>query len=293
MASISANRSSWSRATLSSSEWVGLTCSVNLRACASSSSRTAMSASSRPLSGISPSIEEMTPRVKLVPVGLLKTRSPCGRSIATSIFVVVVLPFVPVTTTMPRGSPDSAWARNPGSTRSTTSPGSADPPPRSREAARAALPAATATVVLSTPQTLTGEQPPDPLRALCSRRTRAPQPPIRRPASTTSVRHRHHHRHLGPPHDLSPLRARWSANPGANAPLICRLTNTSRYGAREPDGTAARPDAGGSRLSRRRGRRRGRASRPSRRRPRRSRRGTRPPAAGCAAGRWAAPRRRR
>ena len=109
-----------------------------------------MSASSRPLSGISPSIEEMTPRVKLLPVGLLKTRSPCWRRIATSIFVVVVLPFVPVTTTMPRGSPDSACARNRGSTRSTTSPGSADPPPRSREAARAALPAATATVVLST-----------------------------------------------------------------------------------------------------------------------------------------------
>ena len=92
----------------------------------------------------------MTPRVKLLPVGLLKTRSPWARRIATSIFVVVVLPLVPVTTTMPRGSPDRAWARNRGSTRSTTSPGSADPPPRSREAARAALPAATATVVLST-----------------------------------------------------------------------------------------------------------------------------------------------
>ena len=109
-----------------------------------------MSARRRPLSGISPSIEEMTPRVKLLPVGLVKTRRPCSRRIATSILVVVVLPLVPVTTTMPRGSPDSACARNLGSTRSTTSPGSADPPPRSRDATRAALPAATATVVLST-----------------------------------------------------------------------------------------------------------------------------------------------
>ena len=91
------------------------------------------------------------PRVKLLPVGLVKTRRPCSRRIATSILVVVVLPLVPVTTTMPRGSPDSACARKPGSTRSTTSPGSADPPPRSLDATRAALPAATATVVLSTP----------------------------------------------------------------------------------------------------------------------------------------------
>ena len=64
-----------------------------------------MSARRRPLSGISPSIEEMTPRVKLLPVGLVKTRTPCSRRIATSILVVVVLPLVPVTTTMPRGSP--------------------------------------------------------------------------------------------------------------------------------------------------------------------------------------------
>ena len=97
------------------------------------------------------------------------------------------------------------------------------------------------------PQTLTVEPPPDPLRARRVGELPAPRPPIRRPASTNVG--------MAPPGTTDPHR---------------------------------RPD-----VSRRRGRRRGRASRPSRRRPRRSRRGTRPPAAGCAAGRWAAPRRRR
>ena len=86
-----------------------------------------MSARRRPLSGISPSIEEMTPRVKLLPVGLVKTRTPCSRRIATSILVVVVLPLVPVTTTMPRGSPDSACARNLGSSPLDDQPGQCRP----------------------------------------------------------------------------------------------------------------------------------------------------------------------
>jgi len=109
-----------------------------------------MSALSRPESGISASIEEMTPRVKLLPVGFVNTVSPCSRRMATSILVVVVLPLVPVTTTTPRGRSASAWVRNRGSTLSTTSPGIAEPPPRSLVAARATLPAATATEVLST-----------------------------------------------------------------------------------------------------------------------------------------------
>ena len=88
-----------------------------------------MSAWSRPLTGSSPSIEEMTPRVKLLPVGLVKTSSPWARRMATSILVVVVLPLVPLTTTIPRGTPASAWARKPGSTFSATRPGSADPRP--------------------------------------------------------------------------------------------------------------------------------------------------------------------
>ena len=114
-----------------------------------------MSASSRPRTGSSPSIEEITPRVKFEPVGLVKTVRPWARSTATSILVVVVLPLVPVTTTIPPGTSASACARKPGSIRSATSPGSAEPPPRRRDAARAALPATTAAVVLSTPQTLT------------------------------------------------------------------------------------------------------------------------------------------
>ena len=152
--SISANRSSWSRATLSSSACVGVTTLANWRACHSSSSSTATSASSRPLSGRSPSIAEITPRVKLLPVGLLKTRLPCARRIAASILVVVVFPFVPVTTTMPSVRPESACARNCGSIRSATRPGIAEPPPRTRAAARAVFPATIAAVVLSTPQTL-------------------------------------------------------------------------------------------------------------------------------------------
>ncbi len=150
--SISANRSSWSRATFSSSAWVGRTAAAKRSAWASSSSRTAMSALRRPLTGSSPSIEEMTPRVKLLPVGLVNTLRPWARRTATSILVVVVFPLVPLTTTMPRGTSARACARKPGSTRSATSPGSAEPPPRSRDTARAALPATTAAVVLSTRQ---------------------------------------------------------------------------------------------------------------------------------------------
>ena len=48
---------------------------------------------------------EMTPRVKLLPVGLLNTRLPWARRIAASIFVVVVFPLVPVTTTIPSRHP--------------------------------------------------------------------------------------------------------------------------------------------------------------------------------------------
>ena len=55
--------------------------------------------------------------------------------------VVVVLPFVPETSTTPSGSRPSVRARNAGSIRSTTLPGNAEPPWRSsREAPRTALP---------------------------------------------------------------------------------------------------------------------------------------------------------
>ena len=139
-----------------------------------------MSAWSRPRTGSSPSIEEITPRVKLEPVGLVKTVRPWARSTATSILVVVVLPLVPVTTTIPPWTSARAWARNPGSMRSATRPGSADPPPRSREATRAALPATTAAVVLSTPQTLVRAETPS-TRHTIARMSSAPSPPAPSP----------------------------------------------------------------------------------------------------------------
>ena len=111
---------------------MGRTAAANFRAWASSSSRTAMSAWSRPLTGSSPSIEEMTPRVKLLPVGLVKTSSPWARRMATSILVVVVLPLVPLTTTIPRGTPASAWARKPGPPSRPRGPAAPTPAPEPR-----------------------------------------------------------------------------------------------------------------------------------------------------------------
>jgi hypothetical protein len=88
--------------------------------------------------------------VKFDPVGLVNTSRPWARSSATSIFVVVVLPLVPLTTTMPRGTSASACERIPGAILSATSPGNAEPPPRRRASARTALPATTAVATLST-----------------------------------------------------------------------------------------------------------------------------------------------
>ncbi|OPZ50221.1 MAG: hypothetical protein BWY91_02889 [bacterium ADurb.BinA028] len=42
--------------------------------------------------------------MKLLPVGLVKTCLPCAAMMAASILVVVVLPLVPVTTTIPPGT---------------------------------------------------------------------------------------------------------------------------------------------------------------------------------------------
>ena len=68
----------------------------------------AESASRRPDNGRASSIAEITPRVKLLPVGLENTVWPWARTIATSILVVVVLPLVPLTTTIPPGTSASA-----------------------------------------------------------------------------------------------------------------------------------------------------------------------------------------
>ncbi len=106
---------------------------------------------------------------------------------AASIFVVVVLPLVPVTTTIPPRTPASAWVRNAGSIRSATSPGIADPPPpRMRAAARAALPATIAAVVLSTrqPYGLRGATPAD-AAGYAPRVSSSPATPSSEPAASS------------------------------------------------------------------------------------------------------------
>lgn len=87
-----------------------------------------MSASKRPFSGTSVRIDETTPRVKLEPVGFVNTLRPSDSSIVATMRVVVVLPFVPETSTTPSGNVLSVRLRNVGSNRSTTLPGNALPP---------------------------------------------------------------------------------------------------------------------------------------------------------------------
>ncbi len=87
-----------------------------------------MSASKRPFNGTSVRIDETTPRVKLEPVGFVNTLRPSDSSIVATMRVVVVLPFVPETSTTPSGNVLSVRLRNVGSNRSTTLPGNALPP---------------------------------------------------------------------------------------------------------------------------------------------------------------------
>ena len=68
-----------------------------------------------PASPTSPSSAAATPRVKLLPVRLVKTFRPWLSSSSTTIFVVVVLPFVPLTTATPSGRVDSVRGMKPGS----------------------------------------------------------------------------------------------------------------------------------------------------------------------------------
>ena len=51
------------------------------------------------------------PLVRLLPVGLVTTVRPVASSSSTTIFVVVVLPLVPVTTATPSGSWPMSAAR--------------------------------------------------------------------------------------------------------------------------------------------------------------------------------------
>ena len=63
-----------------------------------------MSASSLPARFTSVSNAETTPRTKFEPVGLVNTCNPKSESIEATMRVVVVLPFVPETSTTPSGS---------------------------------------------------------------------------------------------------------------------------------------------------------------------------------------------
>ena len=128
--SISPKRSSWSRMTLSSRENRGCTILTNLTAQASSSSSTAMSASSLPWISTSFNNAAATPREKLLPVRFVKTFIPTDSNSSTTIFVVVVLPLVPLIITTPCGKSSKVRLIKSGSIFSTTRPGKADPPPR-------------------------------------------------------------------------------------------------------------------------------------------------------------------
>ena len=132
--------------TLSRRQARGRTRATKCTAWASSSSRTAMSASRLPAASTSVSREASTPRTKFEPVRLVKTLRPCSRRSWTTILVVVVLPLVPETTMTPRGRRPRVRSRKPGSVRSMTRPGKAVPPlppPRTRAARRAVRPRAT------------------------------------------------------------------------------------------------------------------------------------------------------
>ena len=196
VASISANRSSWSRATLSSSEWVGLTCAANRRACASSSSRTAMSASQaaaqRDLAehrGDDAAGEVAAGRVAEDAQAVLRAGSRRASSWSWS----------------------CRWCRSPRRCRAAARTGRArgtgvdplDDQPRQRRPAAPEpgrgprrLACRDGDRCPEHPHTLTVRPPPDPLRAR-EPANRAPRPdsPTR---GTKSVRLRDHHRHLGP-----------------------------------------------------------------------------------------------
>ena len=71
-----------------------------------------------------------TPRVKLLPVRLVNTFRPWPSSSSTTIFVVVVLPLVPLISTTPCGNVRKHGLIKFLSIVSTNRPGKADPPPR-------------------------------------------------------------------------------------------------------------------------------------------------------------------
>ena len=142
MLSISPNLSSWSLITFKSRQYCGFTSFTKCTAYASSSSRTAISASSLPEIETLSISADTTPLVKFEPVGFVKTLYPMFSNRDATIRAVVVFPFVPDTRIVPHGNCSSILLKNCGSIFCTTFPGKAVPPPRRRAAARTALPAA-------------------------------------------------------------------------------------------------------------------------------------------------------
>src|SRR5829696_1080700 len=73
-----------------------------------------------------------TPRTRFDPERLWATRDPRACRMSASMREIVVLPFVPATTTVPCGNRLAILSRRRGSMRSATKPGAAVPPPRPR-----------------------------------------------------------------------------------------------------------------------------------------------------------------
>jgi hypothetical protein len=90
---------------------------------ASSTSRMPMSALSRPVSDTSDSSAEAMPCGRFAPDGLVKTRSPCARTMSEIMCVVVDLPFDPSTKTTPFGNCFVTCCRKSGTSFRTMKPG--------------------------------------------------------------------------------------------------------------------------------------------------------------------------
>ena len=227
--------------TLSRRQARGRTRATKCTAWASSSSRTAMSASRLPAASTSVSREASTPRTKFEPVRLVKTLRPCSRRSWTTILVVVVLPLVPETTMTPRGRRPRVRSRKPGSVRSMTRPGKAVPPlppPRIRAARRAVRPRAT--VSRERMELLLTEVGP---HRRCDRGVLPVGAPAVRQSRAVGLSRTRHDAHVR----------------DAEEGRVCRLTGERRRAGRRPG--PRRAGCGWSRPCRRRARR-GRGGRP-------------------------------
>ncbi len=120
----SPNRSSWSRKTLVKIRSRGFSSGTSRGSAASSTSNTPIR-----VPGAASTRAFATPPSRFEPVGLAMKEIPCERSTDWTIEAVVVLPFVPETTTIPSGSAAARRRMNPGSRRWTIRPGTVAPAP--------------------------------------------------------------------------------------------------------------------------------------------------------------------